>query len=361
MSGAQRDEGHRDTVGSRGEEAVIAALVAACPTLPAPAGPGDDCAVLPPVEGRGVRVITTDALIEGTHFLARHPAWALGWKALAVNLSDVAAMGAVPEGFLVSVALPRGHAWAAWTAFCAGLGAYAKMNEAMLVGGDTVRGEAIALTITAWGRSEGAPLTRSGGRPGDVLMVAGHLGRSAVGLTRWLAGSPATWGGEDVGRLEVVQAELARDTCLAAQLAPEPPLWAGPWALAHGATAGMDLSDGLATDLPRLARASQVTLEVDLDHLPEDPALVGVDARTRAAGGEDYAFVCLVDPSAEAAFRARGFAAIGRAFGPREAAPATQGETGPAPSSRVLWRDGGRVVEPVTPDFAHFAVARPRP
>lgn len=356
------------TVADLSEADLIAILLHACPTLPAPTGPGDDAALLPVT--RHPRVITTDALIEGTHFLRAHPPRSLGWKALAVNLSDIAAMGAVPESFLLSLALPPDLPLAWFHAFAQGLGAYARMHEVHLVGGDTVRTSGahgpMVINITAWGELPSTPhhpdhsdhpspppLTRSGGHPGDLLMVAGPIGRAGHGLDLWLHPAvphPTTWAAPD---------DIPQDINLLEQhLQPTPPLWAGPWAAAHGATAGMDLSDGLATDLPRLAAASDLQLEVDLDHLPADDLLGDLDPRVRAAHGEDYSLAVLVPPANAEAFTSQGFVAIGRAIGRALAAPsttpATPGETPPPAAPRVIWRLAGQVVPPVTPTFAHF-------
>lgn len=326
------------TVAALGEAALIAAVVRACPTRLPPEGPGDDAALIP---AGPRRVLTIDALVEGTHFLRAHPPALLGVKALAVNLSDVAAMGAEPEAFALAAALPPDLPAAWWQAFCDGLGAYATAAGVYLAGGDTVRATGpLSLTITAWGAApEDRLLLRSGGRPGDVLMVQGPIGRAGRGLDTWLSYSHAP-------RWALPEAP-PDEPCLRHHLAPEPPLWAGPWALAHGASAGMDLSDGLATDLPRLAAASGLVLEVDLDRLPHDPALASVDPRQRAAWAEDYSLVVLVPQARVPAFEVRGFATIGRAL------PADGGtplHTDPG----VLWRVHGHTVDPVEPGFHHF-------
>jgi len=333
------------TVADLDEAALIAIVLSACPTRPAPEGPGDDAAVLPASRHR--RVLTTDALVEGTHFLRAHPPRSLGWKALAVNLSDVAAMGATPEAFVLSLALPADLPLAYFEAFARGLGAYARMLGVHLAGGDTVRANGpqapLTINISAWGEASEPLLCRSGGRPGDLVMVAGPIGRAGHGLDLWLAAHPPTaltsWAFPDA---------IPHDINLLEQhLQPTPPLWAGPWALAHGASAGMDLSDGLATDLPRLAAASDLTLTIDLDQLPADDLLGALDPRVRAAHGEDYSLVVLVPPEHADAFRAQGFVAIGQA--------AANASESPLPASaRVLWRVAGRVVPPVTPTFSHF-------
>lgn len=306
---------------AQSESGLIAALLARVPHQRGRAGPGDDAAVMPPPLGE--RVITTDALIEGTHFLRAHPPEALGYKTLAVNLSDVAAMGATPEAFLISVALPPlPDGW--WESFCEGLGACAKEAGVVVAGGDTVKSPGpIAITITAWGAGTSL-LERTAGQPGDVLMVAGPIGRSGVGLSRWLA--------EQV---------LDHDPCLLHHLRPKPPLWAGPLAASLGVKCGMDLSDGLATDLPRLASSSGLILEVDLDHLPDDPAVLASPI-ARAQTGEDYSLAILARAALVDELRSAGFVAIGRAR--------------PSGSDRpcVIWRLAGEDIGPLTPTFGHF-------
>lgn len=318
---------------ARSENGFIAALLARVPHREGSQGPGDDCAVMPPSPQR--RVITTDALIEGTHFLRAHPPEALGYKALAVNLSDVAAMGASPEAFLLSIALPDDLPTGWWEAFCDGLGACAREHQVVVAGGDTVRSRGpIALTITAWGVAERL-LERAAGQPGDVLMVLGRIGRSGVGLTRWLADPRDPPG---LGESE--------DPCLWHHLRPMPPLWAGPFAASLGVRCGLDLSDGLATDLPRLAMASGLVLEVDLAALPDDPAL-DASPLERARTGEDYGLCVLAAPELVEALAARGFAAIGRAT--------TRAKDVGAAGATVVWRLGAEPIDPPTPAFGHFA------
>ena len=319
----------RSAVSER-ERALIDAMVARVPHPPdGLSGPGDDAAR---VAAGPDRVVTTDLMVEGTHFVRAHPPGWLGWKLLAVNLSDVAAMGATPEGFTVSAALPSEAPMAWWEALAGGVGELARQTGALLVGGDVVRScGPVMLSVTAWGTVVGGPLCRTGGRAGDRLMVAGALGRAGAGCRRWLDGAGTAWGA----------APPEVDACVRAHLRPEPPLWAGPWALSHGATAGMDLSDGLAVDAPRLASASGVGLDVELDRLPSDPALPEASPLQRAAGGEDYGLLCLVPARVATRFRERGFADLGAATG--------------GPSGGVRWWQAGSRVEPGSLAFHHFA------
>lgn len=314
----------------------IETLLARVPHPEAPEGPGDDAAALrAPPHGR--RVITTDVLVEGTHFLRAHPPAWLGWKALAVNLADVAAMGARPEGFLLDAAVPSETPNGWWERLGDGLGAGARHGGVQLCGGDVVRSErGVVLAVTAWGRTEAeALLRRSGGRPGDVAMVAGPVGRSARGLASWLrVASTERWGAEP---------PEDADACLRAHLRPEPPLEAGPWALRSGANAGMDLSDGLALDADRLARASGLELELELEALPADPHCGRATPDERAAGGEDHGLLVLVPEARREAFAEAGFVGLGRARTPAE------GRT-----AGLRWRRAGRPATLRASAHGHF-------
>ncbi len=322
------------------EDGLITTVLGLVPSRPPPHGAGDDAALMTPTSGQ--RVITTDALIEGTHFIRAHPAEALGYKALAVNLSDVAAMGATPEAFLLSAALPVDVPRRWWEAFCSGLGACAKDAGVYIAGGDTVKSPGpVSLSITAWGAGPRV-LRRTDGRAGDLVFVAGVVGRSGLGLERWLALAGATpdWGPD------ALPPGVGADECLRHHLRPTPPLWAGPVAAGLGATAAMDLSDGLATDLPRLARASGLSLVIDLDRLPDDPAVSALSPTQRAAMGEDYGLVVLAPASCKDALVGHGFVVIGRA------------DEGPDHDHGVIWRVGGVEQPAPNPSFAHFELAR---
>lgn len=252
-------------------------------------GIGDDCAVLPLAEGEAL-VFTADLLNEGVHFLreAASPR-EVGRKALAVNLSDVAAMGARPVATLLSLALPADAAgdWAA--EFMEGYRSLAAETGTALVGGDTTRSAAgITVNVTAIGR---APLRnlkrRSAARPGDVIFAGGELGGSGAGLRDILAGRP--------------------DTPLAAlHRNPSPQVAEGIWLGGRGEVhAMMDLSDGLASDLRHILDRSGVGADVDTERIP---VACGSDLRTAACGGEDYKLLLTVAPEAAEAL-ARDFAA----------------------------------------------------
>lgn len=259
-------------------------------------GIGDDAAVLEPAPGTRL-VLTTDLLIEDVHFRRRYAEPAdIGWKALAVNLSDIAAMGACPRWSLVALACPPGTAMDEVEAFYEGLAALATEHQVALVGGDTSASPGgWVVNVTVVGDTDRAPLTRAGARPGDVLAITGDVGRSAAGhaiLERREA--PAGLAAE----------ALAAVT--AAHLRPHPRVREARWlAAAGGVTAMIDLSDGLATDLRHLARESRVGARVDLARLPLSPATrsvaraLGRDPLAWATGGgEDYELLLACEPTA---------------------------------------------------------------
>lgn len=249
-------------------------------------GIGDDCAVLEPTPGT-MLVATTDLLIEDVHFRRRYTEPAdIGWKSLAVNLSDVAAMGASPRWALIALACPTTTTMEEVEAFYTGLQTLGAEHGVALVGGDTSSSPAgWFVNVTVLGETIGTPLTRSGARPGDVVAVTGTLGRAAAGLAV-LQRSKAPAG--------VATGCLADLTT--AHLRPRPRVAEGRWlGGAGGVTAMIDLSDGLATDLAHVARESGVGARVDLSRLPVAESTravaraLGSDALAWATGGgEDY-------------------------------------------------------------------------
>ena len=244
------------TIADLGEFGLIAALAARLPqgegTL---VGIGDDAAVLAVPGGRVVA--TTDLLVEGRHFRRDWSAPAdIGGKAAAQNLADVAAMGASPIALLVGLAAP-GEESLAWTHdLISGLAAECSAAGASVVGGDLSGADTVMIAVTALGHLAGrSPVTRSGARPGDVLAVAGVLGHSAAGLALLSAG-------------------LAEPASLvAAHRRPHPPYEAGPEAATLGATAMIDVSDGLMADAGHVAHASGVRIDIDTALLPCPPVL----------------------------------------------------------------------------------------
>ncbi|GAB3683999.1 thiamine-phosphate kinase [Angustibacter aerolatus] len=286
-------------LGDLGEDGLLARLLPRFPAAPATLlGPGDDTAVVAAPDGRVVA--TTDVLVEGRDFRRDWSSAAdVGWKAAAQNLADVAAMGAVPTALLVGLVAPPELpvSWALGLAD--GLAAACAGTGAGVVGGDLSSGRELVVSVTALGDLQGrSPVLRSGARPGDVLAVAGVLGPSAAGLALLLSGRP------DVAP-ELVDAHRR----------PRPPYAAGPIAALHGATAMLDVSDGLLRDAGRIARASGVVLDLDpvlLAPLTEPlvlaAAALGVDPLDWVlTGGEDHALL--------AAFSAGpppGFVPLGR-------------------------------------------------
>jgi thiamine-monophosphate kinase len=201
----------------------------------------------------GSVVAAVDLLLEGRHFrLDWSSAYDIGVKAAARSLADIAAMGAVNTALLVAVALP-GTLPAHWPAELAdGLTAEATRAGAGIVGGDTARADSVILSVTALGDLAGRPpVLRSGARPGDVIAVAGPLGHSAAGLALLAAGPAADTGAGALAGL------------VAAHRRPSPPYPAGPEAALLGATAMIDVSDGLLADLGHIAAASGVAIDVD--------------------------------------------------------------------------------------------------
>jgi len=238
-------------------------------------------------------VATTDLLVEGRHFRRDWSGPAdIGVKAAAQNLADVAAMGAVPTALLVGLATPGDLAvdWA--LDLVRGLVAECERGGAAIAGGDVTSAGTVMLGITALGDLEGRPpVTRAGARPGDLLAVAGRPGRSAAGLALLAAGRAD----------EKLPAELAG--LVAAHRRPQPPYPAGPEAARLGATAMIDISDGLLQDVGHVAAASGVSIDIDTARLP-DPGPLYAAAGTLGAdwldwaltGGEDHALAATFPP-----------------------------------------------------------------
>lgn len=268
-------------------------------------GIGDDAAILRAPAGREL-VATVDALIEDVHFRwSTTDARSLGHKTLAVNLSDLGAMGARPAGCLLVLGVPRGERGPRLAGFFGGLLGLARASRCPLVGGDTVSAPVWTLSLTALGTvARGRALLRSGARPGDRIFVTGALGAAALGLALLEAGRGA----------RAASRAFARR-----QLAPDPP-WRLGAALAarRDVTAAIDVSDGLLQDLGHVARESGVAAEVELERVPRAR---GLDAGARAlgldpdrlvlAGGEDYELLFCARPSAPSA------AALSRRYGVR--------------------------------------------
>ena len=236
---------------------------------------GDDTAAIPP--GQGTLVVSTDASVEDVHF---RRAWLtsgeIGWRAAASALSDLAAAAAVPAGLTAAISVPHDCPETELVALMRGVGDAARHAECRVLGGDLSTGPALSLVITVFGYAE-RPMSRRGATAGDGLWVSGGLGGARAALLAWREGRQP--------------AGAAR----AAFAHPLPRLDVARWLAGHGATAMMDISDGLGGDAPHLAAASNVGLRLELERVPvhpDVPAAAGHAAEDpaffAAVGGEDY-------------------------------------------------------------------------
>ncbi|MEV8219664.1 thiamine-phosphate kinase [Microbacterium sp. NPDC077391] len=281
-------------IGDISEGTVLRAILArTAPAAHAVLGPGDDAAVI--AAPSGSVVVSADTLVEGPDFrLAWSSGYDLGWKSAAVNLSDIAAMGAVPTALLVSLAVPADTRLSFVEAMADGFRECCAQLApgCSVVGGDLTVSDLLVIAVTALGDLGGrSAVTRAGARAGDVVALAGELGVAAAGLgllfSRFREGAtPVPF---DRSSLDDVQ-QRAVDR----QLRPVPPLALGPAAADAGATAMMDLSDGLALDASRLADASGVTIALSGAALD---ALAFHGDRGRAlGGGEDHGLLATFAP-----------------------------------------------------------------
>lgn len=250
-------------------------------------GIGDDGALLQPCSGQQL-VVTMDTLVADVHFFAAAAAAGIGHKALAVNLSDLAAMGAMPAWVTLALTLPKAdESWL--EQFCQGLFALAARYQVQLVGGDTTRGPTTVITVHAQGFAPvGAALRRDGARPGDGIYVTGALGDAGLALAAAL------------GKVQVAAEERA---VIQRRLEwPEPRIAQG-LALRGIASAAIDISDGLAQDLGHILAGSRCGAVVAVEDLPLSSALVASVERDAAltlalAGGDDYE-LCFTAPPAQ--------------------------------------------------------------
>ena len=277
----------KNTLASLGENEslrrTIGALVAGENAL---VGPGDDAAVVS-VSGSSF-VVTTDTMIEDHDFrLDWSTGFDLGFKAIASNVADVAAMGAVPIALTVAIALPGSTDIKFLEDFAAGLNAGIQelAPGASVVGGDLASSEKVFISVTAHGDLQGlAPVLRSGAQVGDIVAVAGTLGRAAAGLALLQSDSDA---------------KSAFDDLVNIQLRPQPPITAGVIANKAGATSMLDISDGLAKDATRIAKSSGVTIQIDSSALDGFKAVLELAAMRLEVdtgnwvlfGGEDHSLL----------------------------------------------------------------------
>ncbi|MCS6771798.1 MAG: thiamine-phosphate kinase [Kiritimatiellae bacterium] len=305
-------------------------------------GIGDDCAILPG-DGAEDWLVTTDLLVEDVHFLrARIPPRQLGRKSLAVNLSDIAAMGGTPAACFLSISLP-GDLDVEWLdAFFEGIREMADMSRCPLMGGDTTGSlRSIVINFAVVGRvARGRAKLRSGARAGDVLAVTGWLGDSGAGLQLLLEGKPIDC--EDAERLVTAHHD------------PRPHLEEGRWLGARPeVTAMMDISDGVDSDVRRILEQSGLGgAVIDLDALPKSEFMRRICARygwdsaeLAASAGEDYCLLVAVDPS--------GYEGLSRDFLARFGRPLAQIGVLSA-SGGVLYRKGGAPAALRRSGFDHF-------
>jgi thiamine-monophosphate kinase len=288
---------------------------------------GDDAAVLTPRAGEEL-VLTTDAVVEDVHFRWRDgDPRRVGHKALAVNLSDVAAMGARPLGCLLTLALPAGIDAKRLEGFLSGFLALARTSHCPLVGGDVVRAREFGATVTAIGAvARGRALLRSAARPGERVFVTGTLGGAAAGLARLRRGQLRT----------ALDKRLARR-----QQAPDARLGVGPALVAARLSrAAIDVSDGLAQDLGHVCDESGVGARVALEALP---VMRGATLAQALSGGEDYELLFTVAANGPSA------AVLRRRLGCKvtEIGAITR-------QRRLAFTLSGRPVEPKSAGFQHF-------
>ena len=278
-----------------GEDSLIARYFKPLATDPGAFGLADDAAVLKP-SGDDI-VVTTDAIVEGVHFLADDPPDTVARKALRVNLSDLAAKGATPAGFVLTLALRAADdAWL--TPFARGLGSDAGLFDCPLLGGDTVSTPGpVTISITAFGRvPAGKMVRRSGAKPGDRVVVTGTIGDAALGLDILKGGAAAALA--DTG---------AKAMLIGRYRVPQPRNALAKVVRDH-AHAAIDVSDGLAGDLAKLCGMSGVSAVIDVPGIPLSPATAALLARgtvgieTIVSGGDDYEILCAIPEDGFEAF-----------------------------------------------------------
>lgn len=311
-------------------------------------GIGDDAALLAVPDGQ-LLAVSTDTLVAGVHFRPDTTPYDIGWKALAVNLSDLAATGATPAWAVLALTLPAADdAWV--RAFAEGFAALAGEYRLALVGGDTTQGP-LSVTVTIHGFvPDGSALLRSGARVGDAVFCTGTLGDAAAGLSLHAGGEPAASARAQAGGSDNADApisEAARAFLLSRLNRPTPRVAQGLLLRGH-ATACIDVSDGLIADLGHICRAGGVGADIDAESLPSSSALLALpDAEQRRGfqlgGGDDY----------ELCFTAAAGSAL-LANLARSGCGATRiGRISAEPGIRVRASDGS-VLKTAHPGWEHF-------
>lgn len=283
-------------------------------------GLGDDCAIIP--DERGTLVASTDTSLEGVHFrLDWISLEEAGYRAAAAALSDLAAAGARVQGVLCALSAPREATGEQLASFMRGVGEALELTDGAVLGGDLTSGTKWSATITVFGRAARF-MRRSGARPGDGVWVTGALGGARAAVQAWLAGGTP----DAAARLAFAR--------------PIPRLAAGEWLAAQGATAMMDLSDGLAGDAGHLAAASTVRIDIDVERIPVHRSVATGDREVfAAAGGEDYELLLCLPPT----------------FTGADAAGVPLARIGTVAAGQgVSFRRNGRAIE-LPPSYNHFA------
>ena len=343
------------TVAELDEQDLIARITTQLPVAPdwLLVGPGDDGAVVSP-KRNALEVVTTDVCVEGVHFDRRFvPAEAIGHRALAVNLSDLAAMGASPRLVTLSLAMPGALPVADFDGILEGLLALARRHDTTVVGGNLSRSPGpLVIDVMAMGNAmPRRVLTRAGARPGDIVFVSGSIGAARAGL-EMCAGIEAPASAADAG----ISTGPAEPTPRGRYLWPEPRVRLGVLlGRNQAATSCLDLSDGLADGLRQLTRASGTGMSVDADALPidlearawfeahgHDPVLEAV------AGGDDYELLFTVSPRRQG--RLRGVSRLARGLLLTRIGVVTRDR------AIVLRRDGHNEALPAS--FAHWDYSR---
>ena len=281
------------------EDRLIARFFAPIATDPGALGLSDDAAFIKPPPGCDL-VLKTDAIVGGVHFFPEDAAQAVASKALRVNLSDLAAKGARPLGFLLSLAIPKDIKEYWLSGFAEGLRGDAVLFGCPLFGGDTDRTPGpVTVSIAMFGSvPEGTMVRRAGAKPGDRVFVTGTIGDAALGVVL-RGGKAKTWKLNDAQRQHLMSRYLL----------PQPRN-ALAEAIRNHASAAMDISDGLAGDFGKLCRASSVAADIDVANVPVSDAAKAVVAGDAAAlelvltGGDDYEIVCTVPSEKSESFRA---------------------------------------------------------